>query len=119
MPYFRRFNTQFSALYPYVRYLSAVLCKRLHTINTRTWFLKLYFSFINPSQGLSGSVVAISSVLGQVGTGGLQGYCSTKAAVIGMPPDAAVFQQCCRNCCKEAISNKYIVMVLTTCGNHG
>ena len=86
MPYFRRFNTQFSALYPYVRNLSAVLCKRLHTINTRTWFLKLYFSFINPSQGLSGSVVAISSVLGQVGTGGLQGYCSTKAAVIGMPP---------------------------------
>lgn len=51
------------------------------------WTIRTFLPHLRKSNnvnGLSGSVVAISSVLGQVGTGGLQGYCSTKAAVIGL-----------------------------------
>jgi len=51
------------------------------------WTIRAFLPHLRKSKrvnGMSGSVVAVSSVLGQVGTGGLQGYCSTKAAVIGL-----------------------------------
>ncbi|KAL5271446.1 hypothetical protein ACHWQZ_G001918 [Mnemiopsis leidyi] len=51
------------------------------------WTIKALLPHLRKSKafnGLKGSVIGMSSVLGGVGTGGLQTYCSSKAGIIGL-----------------------------------
>ncbi|XP_063689279.1 17-beta-hydroxysteroid dehydrogenase 13-like [Bolinopsis microptera] len=51
------------------------------------WTIRALLPHLRKSKiynGLKGSIVGMSSVLGNVGTGGLQTYCSSKAGIIGL-----------------------------------